>query len=1285
MHSQLLLAYVKNTSLSISVKRADSIKPRLTLYLLNDRAEFMYRSTSKVQYNMTIYQNNSIISSRCTCGYPVGGICEHVIACINMLIIKNEYNDKNKGNILKVPIIKKAGIADKLKKDQLILEETNPKTTKLKKGSVYLPDHLITKNILSIYKEKSRVRYYDSPEIESVTTTRIAFSYNKQGYSASLSLVFDYKPAEQYLHIECSCSDKSGICEHMYTCLEEVVKVLGYDFFEPSYMDNKIDEHLLSQGMTRADDYEAFFFYHLNTNGFIAKSKYKNIVDKVKPLLPMFENEVDSITMALPYQEKAVVTEIGLGFCFTFSSYSRHSSDEAILMPVLAKYNKSKADFASGFKKIDFYTLHSALFSIQKQDEQLLITKVLQINGLILNYVETENISSLKRGLAYFNEIFPALKSFLTYHYNDYNNLIRKNLTPITLSDLSVELSFALTDDPHFYNFKAQILIGDDICDIGRDNMLITPLFIYMNHTIYPIKTAELSLYLKHFNKQPEANYHKKDFNEVYQRVLLPLSKKFKVSSPLFKLDSGLDNNQDNDNLSAEKVLKKAKRTIKKIEISIKHELEKHVYMADADEMITFKLATQYQSQLIEIGSNEMLLAHIINNEIVYMPRDKEFEDGFLEEFKALHPDFESQQGIYFLHPEQLMEKSWILHSADKMKDLGIKVFGANTLKSFKFNLNKASIHVDVKSDIDWFDVEIKVSFGNEKVGLRAIQQAFLKKTNYIELGDGTLGILPEEWMRKFEHYFKAGSVKKDSIQLSNYQFGIIDELFDEMETKPPFILELLEKKRRLQNITHIDPVAIPKGIKAKLRDYQHHGLNWLNFLDKNQLGGCLADDMGLGKTIQTIAFLQHLKLTKSYSLIDKTSKSAPPSLIIAPTSLIFNWKNEIDQFCPSLKMLIFVGSNRLEHKDDFSKYDVIISTYGSLLNDIEFMKDIRFHYVILDESQAIKNPNSQRYKSVKLLNSYNRLVLTGTPIQNNTFDLYAQMNFVNPGLLGNMNHFRKQFSDLIDKEKDYDTSILLGKMIAPFILRRTKEQVAKELPEKIENIIFCEMGVEQRRVYDSFKDKYRDYLINQINENGAEKSQMYILEGLTKLRQICNSSALISDDADYGNYSIKLDVLMETIQEKTSDHKILVFSQFVKMLHLVRNRLDDAHIQYEYLDGQTRNREECVNNFQTNKGVRVFLISLKAGGVGLNLTEADYVFLIDPWWNPAVESQAIDRCYRIGQKKAVMAYRMICKDTIEEKIVLLQGNKKRVASSIIQIDEDKKTFDLDVVKDFFS
>jgi SNF2 family DNA or RNA helicase len=342
------------------------------------------------------------------------------------------------------------------------------------------------------------------------------------------------------------------------------------------------------------------------------------------------------------------------------------------------------------------------------------------------------------------------------------------------------------------------------------------------------------------------------------------------------------------------------------------------------------------------------------------------------------------------------------------------------------------------------------------------------------------------------------------------------------------------------------------------------------------------------------------------------------------------------------------------------------------MARDIEMFRKYEFNFVILDESQAIKNSASQRFKATTLLRAKNRLTLTGTPIENNTFDLYAQMEFLNPGFLGSQAHFKENFSDPIDKNGDAERAAELQRMINPFILRRTKEQVAKELPPKVEDFIYCEMDTEQRKVYDAFRNKYRDYLLGKIDENGIESSKLYVLEGLTKLRQICDSPELLSDDENYGTDSVKIRELVKHITEKTGKHKLLIFSQFVKMLTVIRRELDERNIRYDYLDGQSTqtSRQGSVEHFQSDDNTRVFLISLKAGGVGLNLTAADYVYIVDPWWNPAVENQAIDRAYRIGQDKHVIAYRMICTGTIEEKIMKLQDKKKKIAGDIISTDE---------------
>jgi SNF2 family DNA or RNA helicase len=419
---------------------------------------------------------------------------------------------------------------------------------------------------------------------------------------------------------------------------------------------------------------------------------------------------------------------------------------------------------------------------------------------------------------------------------------------------------------------------------------------------------------------------------------------------------------------------------------------------------------------------------------------------------------------------------------------------------------------------------------------------------------------------------------------------------------------------------------------------------------------------MGLGKTLQILTFLQHQ--------VNNNKKDT--HLIVLPTTLVFNWQDEIKKFVKNLKVLVHTGINRDKDTKKFAKYNLVIITYGVLMNDIEFLKNFKFNYVILDESQAIKNPQSKRYKAALLLKAKNRIALTGTPIENNTFDLYSQMNFVNPGFLGSQKSFKEEYSTPIDKERDENSTTELHKLIKPFLLRRTKEQVATDLPPKIEDILYCEMETEQRKVYEAFRNKYRDYLMGKFDEQGLNKSKMYVLEGLTKLRQICDSPQLLSGDDVFTSESAKIKILLTHIEDKTNNHKVLVFSQFVKMLDLVKVELERRNISYEYLDGKSsgKQRKESVENFQSDDSIKVFLISLKAGGTGLNLTAADYVYLLDPWWNPAVENQAIDRAYRIGQDKKVIAYRMISKGTIEEKIMNIQSRKKKISSDIIQTDD---------------
>jgi SNF2 family DNA or RNA helicase len=497
-----------------------------------------------------------------------------------------------------------------------------------------------------------------------------------------------------------------------------------------------------------------------------------------------------------------------------------------------------------------------------------------------------------------------------------------------------------------------------------------------------------------------------------------------------------------------------------------------------------------------------------------------------------------------------------------------------------------------------------------------------------------------------------------DALHIPKTNFATLNQLFDDELLDDEVKHEIQTYQKRLSDFESIKEVTVSPDLLGTLRPYQQQGLNWLNFLDDLNFGGCLADDMGLGKTLQIIAFIlsQREKVTHN------------TNLLVVPTSLIFNWQMEVKKFAPSIRVHTIYGADRIKNTEEFNNYEIVLTSYGTLLADVNFLKNYHFNYIFLDESQNIKNPDSQRYKSVRLLKARNRITITGTPIENNTFDLYGQLSFACPGLLGTKQYFKDIYAVPIDKFKSNKRAIELQNKIKPFILRRTKQQVAEELPEKTEMILYCEMQQQQRGIYDAYEKEFRDY-ISATTDDLLKKSPMNVLKGLTRLRQICDSPLLLSGEKPPGNESAKIDMLIEQIESKSPRHKILVFSQFVSMLELIKKEFTARDIKFSWLTGSSRNREAIVNEFQNNADIRVFLISMKAGGTGLNLTEADYVYLIDPWWNPAVENQAIDRSHRIGQHKNVVAVRLICPGTVEEKIMEMQASKKELFRDLIKTD----------------
>jgi SNF2 family DNA or RNA helicase len=490
---------------------------------------------------------------------------------------------------------------------------------------------------------------------------------------------------------------------------------------------------------------------------------------------------------------------------------------------------------------------------------------------------------------------------------------------------------------------------------------------------------------------------------------------------------------------------------------------------------------------------------------------------------------------------------------------------------------------------------------------------------------------------------------------LKKHHVGLLRELEEGNLAK----VVMSERLRNLQSFTGIKDYPVPENFTGTLRPYQKAGYNWLRFLNEFHLGGCLADDMGLGKTVQTLALLQS----------EKEKGKAGTSLLIMPTSLIYNWEMEASKFTPELKILNYTGTLRNKEIERFSKYDVVLTSYGITRLDIELLQKFYFNYIILDESQVIKNPSSNIAKAVLELKSRYKLTLTGTPLENTTMDLWSQMTFINPGLLGTQTFFKNEFQQPIEKRQDESKIKKLNAIIRPFVLRRLKSQVATDLPEKVENVYYTNMTPEQEQRYEEAKSFYRHKILDQIDKEGINHTRMMILEGLTKLRQLSNHPKMI--DARYAGSSGKLEDLTHMLENALLEgHKVLVFSQFVKHLDIVKGMLKEYKIPFAYLDGSSNDRKEQVEKFNKDPMLKVFLISIKAGGLGLNLTEADYVFILDPWWNPAVEAQATDRAHRIGQKKKVFSYKFITRNTVEEKILTLQKHKLKLSENLIQNEE---------------
>jgi superfamily II DNA or RNA helicase len=816
-------------------------------------------------------------------------------------------------------------------------------------------------------------------------------------------------------------------------------------------------------------------------------------------------------------------------------------------------------------------------------------------------------------------------------------------LLPVTLNSIVNDVELTVDQKGHFYEVSGRIKIGNDYYSL-TDLYIRLTYFVQVHNTLYLVKDVQMLGAITFFKRRKDdLLIHHTKYRQFQSQILDKLEERTRI---------------DYRHIKAATAKQLAEQGFNK-------QLERIIYLSDFGQHVMIVPIMRYGEVEVPIRSYKPINVMDSKGKYFEVKRDIDAELQFTSLLLKQHPYFEEQLTddlqYFYLHKKRFLDADWFLNAFEAWQQEGITILGFNEISGNKLNGNKAKVSVQVISGINWFNTIINARFGKRKATLKHLHKAIRNKSKFVQLDDGTLGILPDEWIQRFADYFAAGEIgEDDTLHTSKMNYASVAQLYEDHMLDAEVKEELRSYHHKLDNFSNITEIAVPAELHTELRHYQRQGLNWLNFLDDFNFGGCLADDMGLGKTIQIIAFI----------LSQRKKVSRNTNLLVVPTSLIFNWQAEVEKFAPSLKIHTIYGADRVKSVVHFDDYEIILTSYGTLLADVNYLKEYQFNYIFLDESQNIKNPDSQRYKAVRLLQSRNRIAITGTPIENNTFDLYSQLSFACPGLLGSKQYFKGIYSQPIDMFKVSRRAAELQRKIKPFVLRRTKQEVAGELPDKTEMVVYCEMQTEQRKIYEAYEREFREF-ISATTQDRLPKSAMHVLKGLTKLRQICDSPLLLNGDKLPGNASAKIDTLIEQIQSKSPQHKILVFSQFVSMLDLIRIELKANNIGHAYLTGSTRNREVVVNEFQNNPETRIFLISLKAGGTGLNLTAADYVYLVDPWWNPAIENQAIDRAHRIGQKKNVVAVRLICPDTIEEKMMQLQETKRSLAQTLISSDAD--------------
>ncbi|MGG1922811.1 DEAD/DEAH box helicase [Chryseobacterium sp. NRRL B-14798] len=1023
----------------------------------------------------------------------------------------------------------------------------------------------------------------------------------------------------------CTCSnEKNQLCSHQAEIIYCIIEDKNYRlFFDEALRKKTFLPRAKEYGLENEPDLDHYFELEYTEGKIKILSRIKEMLpaDDVmltRDLLPQLPSKLDELAVLESGKKQILV--IGK------HRYYNHMT-----------FSLMEAEITQTGKLKNPVTPVDAMQLIWKAEKPADIKFYTAITTFQNNYNEDYNPAELE---ALKLIVRNPLELEVYYHDREIAETVSaKSLSHIELNTLDAEVQLSVFKKYPFFEITGELLFND-IALPFKNIVLRNEYFVYNRNIFSFVDNPDMLRIIRFFKAHNEILLvHSSKYEAFMQDILSALEERIHINYSYIQ--------------PATKVQLEDKN----------YQTEKVIYLRQQENYIGITPVMKYGDVEVPVYSRKQLFDTDQNGNPFKIERNESAEARFTSLVMQQHPDFEDQMDGYqyfYLHRDKFLDNNWFLEAFETWRNEGIIILGFNELKNNKLNPHRAKINIQITSGLDWFNAKLKVGFGSKEASLKQLHRAIRNKSKFVQLDDGSMGILPEEWMEKIAAYFRAGEIDEELLKIPKINFSEVTSLFEKEILSKEIQEELTSYSTKFSKVKDIPETAVPAELNAELRDYQHDGLNWLNFLDSFNFGGCLADDMGLGKTIQIIAFI----------LSQREKRGHTTNLIVVPTSLIFNWQEEISRFAPSIKVLLHYGADRPKTTAHMPDYEVVLTTYGMLLSDIQFLKKLNFNYVFLDESQVIKNPNSERYKAARLLQSRNRIVLTGTPVENSTFDLYSQLSFACPGLLGSKQYFKDIYAIPIDKFEYSKRAIELQQKIKPFILRRTKKQVAKELPQKTETVIYCEMNTEQRKIYDAYEKELREFIAAN-DDDDLNKNSMHVLTGLTRLRQICNSPVLMKEGYS-GENAVKIEILMEQILGKSKDHKILVFSQFVGMLDLIKAELEHNSIQFEYLTGQTKDRGEKVAHFQNNEDIRVFLISLKAGGVGLNLTQADYIYLVDPWWNPAAENQAIDRSYRIGQTKNVIAVRMICSNTVEEKILTLQKKKKELAQNLLTTDGKK-------------